>query len=81
MIKFITLAEEGDLKDILLLASDEDGLSYMAEVIVASEPQLKSRILGVFDCVEALHALDDPLIKIYIVTYDDANPKCVAHNI
>lgn len=81
MNKPTTLVEEETLKDILLLASDANGLSYMEEVIVTSEPQLKSRILGVFDCIEALYALDDPLIKIYVVNYDDANPKCVAHNI
>lgn len=68
-------------KDILLLASDANSLSYMMEAMLVSEPQLEPRILGVFDCVEALHALDDPLVKVYVVNYDDANSKCIAYNI
>ncbi|MEN9373197.1 MAG: hypothetical protein RIR79_749 [Pseudomonadota bacterium] len=68
-------------RDILLLASDSNSLSDMVNVIISSDSELESRIQAVHDCAQALHALNDTSLKVYVVDFDDNSQECVAHNI
>ena len=67
-------------QNIFLLASTEDDLRSMKEILLRASPELSNNITGEFDCLKALQAINSPDFKIKIISPTD-DSSCVTKNI